>query len=89
MSSFNSNIKLNLYNPEDNDYFLDLIHSFNLNRDHFIIQINHELDELDEFIDDAATSEYVDSKLPEIVDWMNKHRKERVLALILILPNSV
>ena len=78
----NYNIKLNLYNPEDNDYFLDLIRRFNLNKDHFIIKINNELDEF--ILDENQTFYYVKSKFSEIVDYMNKHSKERVLGLILM-----
>ena len=88
-----ADVKLNVDNPEDNNYFIDLILKFNLNKDHFIIKINHELDE---FILDADRAfYYVESKFPEIVDYMNRHSKERILGLILMdrilhmLPNAM
>ena len=78
----NYNIQLNVDKLEDNDYFLVLIHRFNLNKDHYIIQINYELDE---FIDDRFQAfYYVKSKIKEIVDYISSHSKESVLGLILL-----
>ena len=76
-----SNVYLNV-DPENNLYFLDLIHKFNLNKDHYIIKINHELDQ---FIDDSYQSVgYINSKFLEMVDYIRNHREESVLGLILM-----
>lgn len=78
----NYNIQLNVDKLEDNAYFLDLIHRFNLNKDHYIIKINYELDE---FIDDRFQAfYYVKSKYTEIVDYIREHPDESVLGLILL-----
>ena len=75
-------LQLNVNNLEDNDYFLNLIHRFNLNKDHSIIKINYDLDE---FIDDSSQAfYYVKSKYKEIVDYINSHKDESVLGLILL-----
>lgn len=81
MFGSNSFIQLNV-NPEDNDYFLGLIHKFNLNKDHYIVKINNELDEF--LYDSYGTTDYVDSKFTEIVDYICKHPEESILGLILI-----
>ena len=78
----NYDTQLNVDNLEDNAYFLGLIHKFNLNKDHYIIKINYELDE---FIDDRFQAfYYVKSKFDEIVDYIHKHPDESVLGLILM-----
>lgn len=76
-----STIQLNV-NHEDNDYFLDLIRKFNLNKDHYIVKINRELDEF--LYDSYGTTDYVESKFTEIVDYISNHPEENVLGLILI-----
>lgn len=82
---FTHNTYFNVYlnvDPENNLYFLDLIHKFNLNKDHYIIKINHELDQ---FIDDSYQSVgYINSKFLEMVDYIRNHREESVLGLILM-----
>ena len=77
---FSSN-QLNVdYN--DNDYFLNLIHRFNLNGDHYIVKINYDLDEC--LYDSYATTDYVESNFTEIVDYISSHPEETILGLILM-----
>jgi hypothetical protein len=54
-----------------------------LNKDHYIVKINNELDEL--FFDGAeAVIDYVNSNFAEIDDYIGKHPEETVLGLILM-----